>query len=170
MTTYVALLRAVNVGGTGRLPMADLRRLCSDAGFANVQSYIASGNVMFDSDEPAAAIKAELETRVADFVGKPIGVLVRTADELAQVLADNPYASTAAKHTYALFLDHSPTSDMIDQATGRTDEAISLGRREIYIAYPDGMGRSKLKLTAADKGTARNMNTIARLVELSRQT
>jgi uncharacterized protein (DUF1697 family) len=168
MTKYVALLRAVNVGGTGRLPMADLRRLCSEAGYTSVQTYIASGNVIFDSNAKPATVKKLLEARLADYAGKPVGVQVRTSVEIAQVLADNPFTSTATKHTYALFLDAQPTAELIERATGRGEEEISLGKREIYIAYPNGMGDSTLKLSAADAGTARNMNTIAKLVEMTR--
>src|SRR5215218_5761068 len=85
MTSYVALLRAVNVGGTGKLPMADLKALCEAAGFQAVRTYIASGNVVFRSDADAPAVKAALETCLRVYAGKPVGVLVRTAAEVAEV-------------------------------------------------------------------------------------
>ena len=79
MTSFVALLRAVNVGGTGKLPMSDLKAICEELGFGTVRTYIASGNVVFTSRKSEAAVKAELEKRLAAYAGKPVGVLVRSA-------------------------------------------------------------------------------------------
>jgi uncharacterized protein (DUF1697 family) len=78
MTAYVALLRAVNVGGTGKLPMAELKAMCTRCGFSKVQTYIASGNAVFEAEEPAAKIKAALEKRLAAYAGKPVGVTPRS--------------------------------------------------------------------------------------------
>jgi uncharacterized protein (DUF1697 family) len=91
LTRYVALLRAVNVGGTGALPMAELKAMCIDAGFTGVETYIASGNVIFDSKAAAARVKAELEARLLAHAKKPVGVLIRTAAEMANVLKANPF-------------------------------------------------------------------------------
>ncbi len=96
MKTFVALLRAVNVGGTGKLPMADLRALCEAEGFTNVRTYIASGNVLFETPASAPQTKAKLENRLANHVGKPVGVILRTADEMAQVLSANPFSPRPA--------------------------------------------------------------------------
>lgn len=167
MTVFVALLRAVNVGGTGKLPMEDLRALCTEVGLAAVQTYIASGNVVFTSRKSEAAIKTALETRLALYAGKPVGVLVRTAAEMARVAADNPFPHRAANRTVAIFLDAPPPKDALKGVSGRRDEEIALGRREIYVHYGDGMGTSKLKIKAALDGTARNMNTVAKLAELA---
>ena len=79
MTTYIALLRAVNVGGTGKLPMADWKALCTELGFRRVETYIASGKVIFDHDMPAARVQAQLEKRLLAYAGKTVGVFVRTA-------------------------------------------------------------------------------------------
>src|SRR5947209_290088 len=92
MTAYVALLRAVNVGGTGKLPMTELKAMCEAAGFARVRTYIASGNVVFETARSEAAVKAVLEARLAGYAAKPVGVCVRTAREMADVLAKNPFA------------------------------------------------------------------------------
>jgi uncharacterized protein (DUF1697 family) len=167
MTRYVALLRAVNVGGTGSLRMDDLKAICHAAGFASVQTYIASGNVVFDSDTSETTVKAQLEKGLLKHLGKPVGVVVRTAAELARVLAANPFKKTQANHTVAIFLDKSPPADAAKTATGQADEEIRLGRREIFVHYPRGQGRSKLKILAAKDGTARNMNTVAKLVALA---
>src|SRR5256885_16737804 len=122
MTRYVALLRAVNVGGTGKLPMADLKSICLDAGFTRVETYIASGNVVFDSKGAASKVKAELETHLLAYAKKPIGVVLRTAAEMAAVLKANPFPKTEPKYTYAIFLDQRPPRDTLDHVVGQNDE------------------------------------------------
>jgi uncharacterized protein (DUF1697 family) len=167
MTAYVALLRAVNVGGTGKLPMADLRAMAAAVGFAKVRTYIASGNLVFESGLAEAAVKAALEAALATYAGKPVGVAVRTAEEMAAVLAANPYPTAPTNRTVAIFLDEAPPAGFAAAATGRQSEQIAPGGREIYIHYPDGQGTSKLKIPAAAKGTARNLNTVATLADMA---
>jgi len=167
MTSFVILLRAVNVGGTGKLPMSDLRALCEKAGLAEIRTYIASGNVVCRSDKPEAEVKAAVEAAFAAYAGKPVGVLVRTAAEMAQVLADNPFPEAAPNRTVAIFLDVPPPADALDKATGVQGEQMRLGKREIYVHYSAGMGQSKLSIPAAKTGTARNMNTVAKLAEMA---
>ena len=167
MTRYVALLRAVNVGGTGKLAMADLRSICTRLGFENVETYIASGNVVFDSRADATSVKTKLQARLQDHTGKSIGVVVRTATDLAAILEANPFPNAEPSRTYVVFLDGPPPRDTIETVAGRVDEELHLGKREIYIRYPGGMGRSKLAVPAAKRGTARNMNTVKALAELA---
>src|SRR5690349_11959537 len=95
MAAFVALLRVVNVGGTGKRPIDELKAMCEELGFTAVRTSIASGNVVFSSRKSESAIKAAFERRLADYAGKPAGVLVRTAEEMAQVVADNPYPKLA---------------------------------------------------------------------------
>ena len=167
MTRYIALLRAVNVGGTGKLPMARLKSICIDAGFVRVETYIASGNVVLDSEAAPSRVKTELETRLLGHFGKPTGVVVRTAAEMAAVVAANPFPAAEPKYTYVIFLDQRPPRDALDHAIGRTDEEMVLGDREIFVHYPSGMGRSRSKIPVAKAGTARNLNTVAGLVALA---
>jgi uncharacterized protein (DUF1697 family) len=167
MASFVALLRAVNVGGTGKLPMSDLKAICEELGFGAVSTYIASGNVVFTSRNFEAAVKAALEKRLAAYAAKPVGVLVRNAAEMAQVAADNPFPKAAPNRTMAVFLDRAPPKDTLAGVRGRKDEEIRLGRREIYIHYGDGMAKSKLVIAAAKTGTARNMNTVAVLARMA---
>ncbi|QOZ29391.1 DUF1697 domain-containing protein [Bradyrhizobium sp. CCBAU 51753] len=167
MPRYVALLRAVNVGGTGKLPMTELKAMCEDEGFGKVQTYIASGNVVFSSKLGAAKVKAVLEQRLAAYAGKPVGVVIRSADEIAAVLKANPFPKAPPNYTVAIFLDEPPPKDALKQIKGQQDEEVRLGKREIYVAYGSGMGRSKLKIPAAAKGTARNINTIAKLAAMA---
>ena len=167
MTTFIALLRAVNVGGTGKLPMADLKRLCEVSGFANVETYIASGNVVLDGDGDERAVKVTLETALEAYAGKRIGVLVRTGPEMETVLASNPFPHEPPNRTVAIFLDTPTTTDTLAGIAGQVGEQVALGAREIYVAYGNGMGRSKLKIPAAANGTARNMNTVVKLAEMA---
>ena len=167
MSSFVALLRAINVGGTGKLPMSDLKDICEELGFAAVRTYIASGNVVFTSRKSEAAIKAALEKRLQAYAGKPVGVLVRSAAEMAQVLSDNPFPKAAPNRTMAVFLDRAPPAVTLAGVRGQRDEQIGLGRREIYIHYGQGMAKSKLVISAAKTGTARNMNTVATLARMA---
>jgi uncharacterized protein (DUF1697 family) len=165
--TYVALLRAVNVGGTTKLPMTELKEICHGVGFANVRTYIASGNVLFDSTNTASKVKTALEAALHKHAGKPIGVLVRTAAEMKAVVKANPFPRQSATFTVAIFLNARPPADTLRHATGIADETMKLGKREIFVHYPSGQGRSKLRIPAAQDGTARNMNTVAKLAEMA---
>lgn len=167
MPTYIALLRAVNVGGNGKLPMAELREMCVAAGFQDVRTYIASGNVVFRAAKSAAQVKLALEARLAEYAGKPVGVVLRTGADLARVLAGNPYPQAAPNRIVAIFLDEPPPVDALDAVRHRRDEQIALGEREIYVHYGDGMADSKLVIPAARAGTARNMNTVAKLIDMA---
>ncbi len=167
MPAYIALLRAVNVGGTGKLPMAELRAMCLAEGFEQVKTYIASGNVVFSTDRSEAEVKTALERRLAAYAGKPVGVLVRTAREMAAVLKANPFTDTPRNLTMTIFLDEPPPADALAAVRGQEGEEIRLGRREIYVAYDAGMARSKLKIPAAARGTARNINTVQKLSEMA---
>jgi len=167
MTTYIALLRAVNVGGTGKLPMATLKSMCEAAGMTAVRTYIASGNVVFDSSVSAAKVKAALEAAMLAYAGAPVPVMVRTGAEMAQVLAANPFPEAAPNRTVAIFLDRAPPADLEAGITGRKNEALAAGKREIYVHYGDGMADSRLKIPAAQAGTARNMNTVAKLAAMA---
>lgn len=167
MIRYIALLRAVNVGGTGKLPMSELQAMCRDAGFARVETYIASGNVVFESEAASAKVKAELESRLQAYAGKPVGVVVRSASEMLGVLKANPFPKADPARTTVIFLDEPPPSDALAQISGQQDEEMQLGEKEIFVHYPSGMGRSKLKIPAAKTGTGRNMNTVAKLVEMA---
>jgi uncharacterized protein (DUF1697 family) len=167
MPAYIALLRAVNVGGTGKLPMSDLKSICEAASFAKVKTYIASGNVVFVSPKPEAQVKKTLEAALVAYAGKAVEVLVRTAAEMAAVAAANPFSDRPGNRTVAIFLDNPPPSSALEQAVGIRGEEMALGTREIYVFYGDGMADSKLKIPAAKNGTARNLNTVAKLAEMA---
>lgn len=167
MTTHVALLRAVNVGGTGKLPMAELRALCEAAGFDNVRTYIASGNVVLDSAMAAAEVKRTLEAALMQHTGKPVGVVVRDHAEMSALLAANPFADTAPNRVIVVFLDDAPPADALHTLRHQRGEELAVGAREIYVHYGEGMADSKLVIPAAKAGTGRNLNTVAKLAAMS---
>jgi uncharacterized protein (DUF1697 family) len=168
VTSYVALLRAVNVGGR-QMKMDDLKRIAAELGLENPRTFIASGNLLFASDKSEAELKSELEEALQEHMGATVGVMLRTATEIEQVAADNPFAREPGNRVVAIFLDASPPKDAIETAKNVADERMALGVREFYVHYPSGQGRSKLRIPAAARGTARNMNSVARLAELARE-
>jgi uncharacterized protein (DUF1697 family) len=105
--------------------------------------------------------------RLLIYAGKAVGAFVRTADEMRIILKRNPFCDKEPKLTHSLFLHEKPAADALDDVRGRAGEEIRLGQREIYVYYPSGMGQSKLQIPAARLGTSRNLNTVAKLVEMS---
>lgn len=169
VTVFVALLRAINVGGTGKLPMAELCALCGDLGFKNVRTYIQSGNVVFASRLGEKTVKAQLEDALARRMGKPVAVMVRSAAELRAVLDANPYPKAAPAKLAILFLPGPVPRGALQEVVAPGGEEVRPGARELYIHYPNGLGRSKLKLpkALAARGTARNLNTVAKLATMA---
>ncbi len=165
--TFVALLRAVNVGGTGKLSMATLQQLFIDAGFETPRTYIQSGNVVFGASVGEKAIRPRLEAALQRVIGKAPEVFLRTGEELQAVLVANPFAALAPSRVLVTFMHEAPAKDWREQVRGLRDEQLAAGKREIYAYFPVGAGQSKLKLPSI--GTARNMNTVARLSELATQ-
>ncbi|MGH7696735.1 MAG: DUF1697 domain-containing protein [Gemmatimonadaceae bacterium] len=166
MPVFVALLRAVNVGGTGKLSMRDLSDLCTKLGFKNPRTYIQSGNVLFESSLTEKTVRAKLEDGLTRVLGKPATVVVRTHAELEAVLQDNPFKNVEPARVGVYFQSDAVNKSQIVQTKGSDGEEVRLGKREFYIHFPNGMGRSKLKLPSGI-GTMRNINTVAKLVALS---
>lgn len=167
MTGYVALIRAVNVGGTGKLPMTVLAEMCEAAGFSQVRTYIASGNVVFQSDGAEDQVRSALEDRLLAYAGRSVGVVARTASEIADALARNPFADSPGNRVMVLFIDGPLPNDPLDGVTGVKNEQIRLGKRELFVLYPDGMAITRLRIPSEKHGTARNMNTVAKLAEMA---
>lgn len=168
MTVYVALLRAVNVGGTGKLPMKELSALCIRLGFTNVRTYIQSGNVVFESRLAERSIRTRLEEALTRMLGKRADVVVRTASELRSVLDANPFRHAEPAKVGVYFQNDPVHVKLVAEMKSPTGEEVRPGKREIYILYPIGMGRSKLRLPGV--GTIRNMNSVAKLVDLATAT
>jgi len=170
MTVYVALLRAVNVGGTGKTPMGDLKALCERLGFEDVRTYIQSGNVVFRCDREAASAQALLAASLAARMKAPVGVILRTPSELRRTLSANPFPKAAPNRVIVFFLDARPEKGALDGLRIPGNEEVRGVGREIFVYYPDGQGRSRLRLPQARTGTGRNLNTVAALAELAGST
>lgn len=168
MPVHIALLRAVNVGGTGKLPMAELRAICERAGFRDVRTYIQTGNVVFSS--PLSQLKARdaLVKALTPVLGAKCGVLLRSVAELEAIVARNPFPDAAPNQLLVLFLDDAPPRDVLEACVIPGRERIELHGRELFIHFPEGMGRSKLKIPYAGHGTGRNLNTVRALITLAR--
>jgi uncharacterized protein (DUF1697 family) len=168
MTAYIALLRAVNVGGR-KLVMTDLKAVADKLGFSSARTYIASGNLLFTSSDSERKVKLALEAALTAHMGKTVKVMVRTAKEMAAVAKAKPFASETGNKVVAIFLDDAPPEDAAKTSKNIADERMALGTREIYVHYPSGQGQSKLRILAAINGTARNMNTVTKLAELAEE-
>ncbi|WKW12727.1 DUF1697 domain-containing protein [Pseudogemmatithrix spongiicola] len=167
MPTHIALLRAINVGGTGKLPMAELRALCESIGFTNVRTYIQSGNVVFESRLCAVRARRALEDALERRLGKRHAALLRSVDELVEVETRNPFRDADPKRVLVVFLDDAPPRTVMKGVKIPGREQLHLDGRELFIHFPDGMGTSKLKVPLADQGTGRNLNTVRALLELA---
>ncbi|MDE2384981.1 MAG: DUF1697 domain-containing protein [Alphaproteobacteria bacterium] len=161
-----AFLRAVNVGGTGKLPMSELRAICEGLGFTAVQTYIASGNVVFETKLAAPAAKEKLSLALDKHMGKPVGVFLRDAAGLRTLLDENPFPQADGARHMIILLDETPNAEMIANARFITDEDIRPGTAALHVHYPTGQGASKLKIPGAQQGTARNRNTIIKMLAL----
>ena len=170
MTSYVALLRGVNLVGKSTLKMAELKRIASDLGLGQVRTYIASGNLLFTSDKPEELLRRTLEKELQAHMSKEVRVMLRTADELEAILRANPFTDVPGNKVQVFFLNEPPV-DLLETARNKADdERIAAGAREVFVAYGEkGIGRSRLRIPAAEAGTARNMNTVAKLAALARE-
>jgi uncharacterized protein (DUF1697 family) len=167
LTCYVALLRAVNVSGTGKLLMADLKAMCERIGYLDVRTYINSGNAIFTCDASERDVKAAVEAELAAHAGKRIPVLVRTGEELRHVVAVNPFPDAIGSRHLVYFLDHAPPADTIETMRDRKAERIALGAREIYIDYADNIRDTRMKFGVKAEMTARNINIVTKLAQLA---
>ncbi|EJZ20670.1 DUF1697 domain-containing protein [Rhizobium sp. Pop5] len=167
MPVYIALLRAVNVGGTGSLPMAELKAICEDIGFSDVKTYIQSGNVLFRSHESEKAVEEKLDEALGKKMSKRPGVMVRSRKELEGIAADAPFPEAKPNFLLVYFLPEKAPDDALEKMVAPDGEEAKLAAREIYVHYPNGSGRSKLKLPALKPGTSRNLNTVRKLTEMA---
>jgi uncharacterized protein (DUF1697 family) len=174
MTRYVALLGSINVGGN-RLTMAELRKAFESEGFVNVETVVASGNVLFDhAERPTPGLEEKLEMLLRQRFWMRSIAAVRTREEVALAIADNPFngvGEDAKVHTMFLDQEADPAKFRVLVAAneGRGPEKLALGPRALYIDYVDGVGQSKLTAPFIEKrlqcrGTARNMRSLARIV------
>jgi uncharacterized protein (DUF1697 family) len=177
MTVQVALLRAVNVGGQGKLAMADLRALCEGLGYADVRTVVQTGNLVFRTDdEGGPMLEQRLEKELLEQLGLRSDVMIRTGEKWLEVLRQNPFPDVARSdpgHLAVICLKQAPTDVALAtlRAAVTGPEEIQAWEAHLYVTYPDGMGRSKLTGTLIEsklgtRGTARNWNTVTKLGQL----
>jgi uncharacterized protein (DUF1697 family) len=171
VTAYVALLRGVNLLGVSSLKMNDLKSVAEKLGLQSVRTYIASGNLLFVSDEPEEKLRRMLEERLVTHMNRDVCVILRTADEMEAAVKANPFSDRPGNNVQAFFMNEPPPANLLETVRGQAgDERVAGGTREVYVAYGEkGIGKSRLKIPAADAGTARNMNTVAKLAQLARE-
>jgi uncharacterized protein (DUF1697 family) len=177
VTAYVALLRAVNLGGTNRVPMADLREALGARGFEDVSTVLASGNVLFRSAEPERVVAEQVGETIEEAFGVRVLVVVRSGAQLASVVGRNPFLALVADRgpatLHVAFLAKQPSAAAV--ATLDPDrsppDAFVVDGREVFLSYPNGAGRSRFTLDYLERrlgavGTARNWRTVQRLADL----
>lgn len=177
MSAIISLLRGVNVGGHNKIKMDELRALCESLGLRDAQTYVQSGNVVFNSKEKnLARLAGKIEDAIEKKCGFRCDVILRSAPEMKDVVARNPFARRRDLNPGKLvvtFLAEDPGASVRQAvlALKAGPEEVHMHDRELYIYFPDGMGRSKLVpvLTRALKnsGTARNWNTVMKLLEMA---
>jgi uncharacterized protein (DUF1697 family) len=146
--------------------MADLRAMGEALGFANVRTFIASGNLLFDSDHSEPEVKRLLEERLAAYAGKHIPVLMRAASELNAIIVTNPFLDAHPSRHLVYFHDASPPDDLIARCRDIAGERLSLIGRELHVDYGDGIRFTKLKIPGKNEHTARSMNSVKRMAAL----
>ena len=176
MARLIALLRAVNVGGR-KLPMADLRALCGELGWEEVETYIQSGNLVFGASGKAEALEARLEKAIEERFGLDVPVIVRTASQWADLVAANPFPEVAREAPNRLQLlvskrppDSGAAEKLMERA--RAGETVKAAGGALWFHFPEGVGTSKLTPAIIDKtagspSTSRNWRTVLKLQELA---
>jgi uncharacterized protein (DUF1697 family) len=180
MSVLIAMLRGINVGGHHKIKMTELKTLCESLGFAKVQTYIQTGNVVFETKEHG---DEKLAKKIGGAIEKKFGfcpeVIVRTAEEMRAIVKKNPFAKEKFDPAkLAVFFLASDPGKAARDAVSRIEanpEVIKPVGSEIYIYFPDGQGRSKLKFNIVEKAinkiawTARNWNTVEKLLEMAEE-
>ncbi|HYE85088.1 MAG TPA: DUF1697 domain-containing protein [Vicinamibacterales bacterium] len=178
MPTYIAVLRAVNLGSHNKIAMSDLRAMCESIGLEEPKTLILSGNLVFKSRVASAAkIEAMLEAASTKHLGVSTDYFVRSAKEWHEIIKGNPFpteAKTDPSRLIMMCLRDAPPPPAVQalRAAIKGREVVKTAGRQAYFFYPDGMGRSKLTITLIEKvlgtrGTARNWNTVLKLGQLA---
>jgi uncharacterized protein (DUF1697 family) len=172
VATYVAFLRGVNLGPTNKISMPALRAMAEDLGYADVATYINSGNLILSSAKKADTVEREISKTIKDTFGRPIDVTVRTPAQLKKILAENPYPDGNPSQVTVAFLARAPAKDAKDKvATVAKDyEPFTIAGQQVYVNYSQGIGRSKLAEKFSDiigvSSTVRNIRTVDKVLAL----
>jgi uncharacterized protein (DUF1697 family) len=168
-----AFLRGINVGGHRPVAMSDLRKAFDGLGLGNVRTLLQSGNVVFTTSVSATHLRPQIEAICAERFGPGLSVVLRTQAEMKKVVAGNPFAQAATDpaKVHVLFLADKPAAaaaGKLDRHKFAPDEWVLAGR-EVYVWYPNGAGRSKLRLDLGTPATARNWNTVVKVLAAMRE-
>lgn len=180
MTTYVALLRGINVGGKHRVKMADLKLLLEECGYSDIQTYIQSGNAVFRSSTTTAErAQRDIEQALQERYGFPVPTVVRTSAEMLALVQNNPFAhhaEAAPKALHIAFLDAVPAPDAVEALAARnySPEEYALEGKHVYLLLPDGYSDVVLQNGFLEKklrvrATTRNWNTTCIVAEMAEQ-
>lgn len=148
------------------MPMAELKSLCINMGFKSVRTYTQSGNVIFESEFSEKILVERLEQALQNKMQKPVQVIIRTVAELESVITFNPFPEANPSQVGVMFFSKKVGEGLFENLVIPGWEEVKISGREIYIHYPDGIGRSKLKLPIEKQGTMRNINTISKLTAM----
>jgi uncharacterized protein (DUF1697 family) len=178
MRTWIALLRGINVGGHKKIPMAALREACTDIGFADVTTYIQSGNVVFRAEGSGDDIARSLRSVIGERFDCDVPVVLRTVQEMERVAGANPFLEEGADAVklHVGFLLDEPDEDRVAELPAKPPgpEAYRVVGADVYLHYPAGMGKSKLTTAWFDRAlgtrmTVRNWRTVNKLVAMARE-
>ena len=173
MTRYIALLRGINVGGRNKVPMAALRETCESIGCADVATYIQSGNVVLTSPLDAKKLRAALESAIAEQIGVSPVVVIRTHQQLADVIAGNPFPKADTDHLHVAFLGDKPDAGQVAGLAelDHPPEEVAVRGSDAYFHLPNGLGRAKLPELFGRRvktpATVRNWRTVNKLLQMS---
>ncbi len=180
MTTYISILRGINVGGQKKVKMADLKDLYQSLNFNDVKTYIQSGNVVFQcQDSSPSKLREKIENKIKEVFDFHVPVLIRTKDEIQKIIEDNPFKKEDIKHLYVTFISDSPVEKpvkekLIKEANKIKNESekLSISEREIYLYLPNGYGKTKLSNDFFERklnvsATTRNWRTVNRLLDIA---
>jgi len=185
MTTYISMLRGINVGSQKKIRMKDLRDLYESLNFRNCQTYIQSGNVIFKFDDISSSkLSIKIEKQIKKVFGFDVPVFIRTKDELAKIIEDNPFISKENSLTkedlklfHVTFLSDSPAQLPIKEIDliKNESEKFSIVSKEIYLFLPNGYARTKLSNGFFEKklkvsATTRNWRTVNKLYDIAKET
>jgi uncharacterized protein (DUF1697 family) len=175
MKRYVALLRGINVSGKNIMSMKELSGLFVELGMKNVTTYIQSGNVVFDSEnDDSSDISKKLETAISKVFGYEISVIIRSKQELREIIKKNPFASEDEKMLYTTFLKEIPDKELLSELQGKNinNDEIRIIDKNAYLLIRSGYGNTKLSNAFIEKklrvvSTTRNINTVKKLIEIT---
>jgi uncharacterized protein (DUF1697 family) len=174
MPIYIALLKGINVGGHKKVPMSELRELLSKSGFENVQTYIQSGNVVLESSKLATEVKDTIQESIMSHFGFEVSVVVKMRAELQTIFDASPFSELEKQKSYFILFDKIPKIELLKEvgSISYENEEVVINKDCLYFYSSKGYGNAKFSMAAFERklkviGTARNYNTMVKLLSLS---